>query len=97
MRAKAGDGQNSFGGVNDGGANTAAAATDSPPTDDAGAETLTVDDLEACFDNLANSAKAERPTLDKLVKSIAVLTITNSELVVTDKNWEGKIQPSSMK
>ena len=64
MRAKAGGVKNSFGGVNSGGANTAAAATKYPPTDDAGAEPFTVDKLEACFDNLTNAAKAERSTLD---------------------------------
>ena len=90
VRAKVGGGKNSFGGVNASGANTAAAATDSPPTDDAGAEPFTVNELEACFDNLANAAKAERSTLDELIKSIAVLTATNSELVETNKKWGGE-------
>ena len=92
VRAKAGGGKNYFGGVNAGGANTAAAAaaTNSPPTDDAGAEPFTVDKLEACFDNLANAAKAERSTLDKLVKSIAVLTATNSKLLATNTKWGGE-------
>ena len=90
MRSKAGGGKNSFGGVNAGGANTAAAATDSPPTDDAGAETFTVNKLEACFDNLDNAAKAERSTLYELVKSIAVLTTTNRKLVATNKKWGGE-------
>ena len=88
-RAKARDGKNSFGGVNADGANTAATATDSLPTDDAGAKTFTVDELEACFDNLANAAKAEHTALDELVKSIAVLTATNSGLVATNKKWGG--------
>ena len=70
MRAKAGGGTNSFGGVTPGGANAAgdtkhkpyaaAAATDAPPTDNAGNEPFTVGELEACFDNLTNAAKAER-------------------------------------
>ena len=92
VRAKAGGGKNSFGGVNAGGSNTAAAAaaTNSPPTDDAGAETFTVNKVEACFDNLANAAKAERSTLEKLAKSIAVLTAINSELVATNKKWGGE-------
>ena len=90
VRAKAGDGMSSFGGVNDGGINTAAAATVSLPTEDAGAEPFSVDDLEACFDNLANMAKAERTMLDELLKSIAVLTPTNSELVATNKKWGGE-------
>ena len=92
VRAKAGGGKNSFGGVNAGGSNTtaAAAATNSPPTDDAGAETFTVNNREACFDNLSNAAKAERSVLDDLVKSIAVLTATNSELVATNKKWGGE-------
>ena len=48
VRAKAGGGNNLFGGVNAGGANTAAAATtDSPPTDNADAEPFTIDNLEA--------------------------------------------------
>ena len=91
VRAKDGGIKNSFGGINAGGANTAAAAaTNSPPTDNAGAEPFTVDELEACFDNLANAAKAERSTLDELVKSIAVLIATNSELVATKKMGRGK-------
>ena len=90
VRSKAGGGKNSFGGVNAGGANTAAAATNSPPTDDASAEPFTVDKLEACFDNLDNAAKAERSTLYELVKSIAVLTTTNSKLVATNKKWGGE-------
>ena len=67
VRSKAGGGKNSFGGVNASGANTTAAATDSLPTNSAGDKPFTVDELEACFDNLANAAKAERSTLDKLV------------------------------
>ena len=90
VRAKAGGGKNSFGVVNAGGANTSAAATNSMPTDDAGVEPFTVHDLEALFDNLANAAKTERSTLDELVKSIAVLTATNSKLVVTYKKWGGE-------
>ena len=90
MRAKAGGGRNSFGGVNADGANTTAAATVSLPTEDAGAKPFSVDDLEACFDNLANMAKAERTMLDELLKSIAVLTPTNSELVATNKKWGGE-------
>ena len=89
-RAKARDGKNSFGGVNADGANTAATATDSPPTNNAGAEPFTVDELEVCFDNLANAAKAERSTLDNLVKSTAVLTATNIEIVATNTKWRGK-------
>ena len=64
VRSKAGGGKNSFGGVNASGANTVAAATNSPPTDASGAETFTIDEVEACFDNLTNAAKAERSTLD---------------------------------
>ena len=90
VRAKSGGGKNSFGGVNADGANTTAADTDSLPTDDAGAEPFTVDKLEACFDNLANTAKAERTTLNKLVIIIAVLTATNSKLVAAEKKWGGE-------
>ena len=90
VRAKAGGGKNSFGGVKAGGANTAAAATNYLPTKDAGAKPFTVYKLEACFDNLANAAKAERSTLEKLAKSIAVLTAINSELVATNKKWGGE-------
>ena len=43
--------------------------------------------FEACFDNLANAAKAEHTTLNKLVKSIAVLTATNSKLVAAGGKW----------
>ena len=68
-------------------ANTSAAATNSPLTDDAGAELFNVDKLEACFNNLANTAKAERTTLDELVKIISVLTATNRKLVVVNKKW----------
>ena len=96
VRAKAGCGKNSFGGVNAFSANTSAAATDSLLTDNAGAEPFNVDDLGACFDDLAKTAKAERTTLNELVKIIAVLTATNSKLVAVNKNGEGKIQPSSM-
>ena len=87
MRAKAGGGKTSFSGVNAGGANTTATSTDSPPTDDPGAEPFTVDKLEAYFDNLANVAKVERSTLDELVKSIVVLNDTNSKLMATNKKW----------
>ena len=87
VRAKSGGGNNSFGGLNAGGANAAAAATNSPPTEDSGAEPFTVDELEACFDNLANTAKAERTTLNELVKIIAVITATNSELVAANNKW----------
>ena len=95
--AKDGGGKNSFGSVNASGANAAAAATDSLPTEDAGAEPSTVDEIEACFDKLANAAKAERTTLKELVKNIAVLTAPNSELVAANKKWGGGIQPSSMR
>ena len=61
MGAKAGGGKNSFSGVNAGGANTVAASTNSPLTDNASAKPLTVDKLEECFDNLANTAKASAP------------------------------------
>ena len=64
VRSKAGGVKNSFGGVNAGGANTAAAATNYPLTDDAGAEPFAIDEVEACFDNLTNAAKTERSTLD---------------------------------
>ena len=100
MRAKAGGGKNSFGDVNPGGANTAgyikptpntaAAATDSQPTDDAGDYPFTVSKLEACFDNIANGGKAEQSSLDKLVKSLAALTATNSELVAANKKLAGE-------
>ena len=90
VRAKAGCGNISFGGVNAFSANTSAAATNFPLTDDAGAEQFNVDKLEACFDNLTNTAKAERTTLDELVKIIAVLTATNSELVAVNKKWGGE-------
>ena len=90
VRSKAGGSKNSFGGVNAGSANTTAAATDSLPADDAGAEPFTVNKLEACFDNLTNSTKVERSTLDELVKNIAVLTVTNRKLVATNKKWGGE-------
>ena len=100
MRAKVGGGNNSFGGVNPGGANaagsiqptlsTAAAATDSPPTDDASDDLFTVSKLEACFDNLANAAKAKQSSLDELVKSLAALTATNSEPVAANKKLAGE-------
>ena len=95
MRAKAGGWTNSFGGVNPVGANAAgdtkptpnvaAAATDSPPTDNAGDEPVAVGELEAFLDNLANVAKAEWSSLEELVKSLATLTTTNSELVAANK------------
>ena len=56
--------------MNAGGANAAAAATDSPPTEDAGAKPFAANKLEACFDNLANAAKAERTALKELVKAL---------------------------
>ena len=87
VRAKVGGGKNSFGGVNTGNANTAAAATNSPLTDDAGDEPFTVEKLEAWFDNLA---KVERSMLDELVKIIAVLTAPNSKLLVMNKKWGGE-------
>ena len=82
-------------GVNPGGANAAgdtkptpnaaAAATDAPPTDNAVDEPFTVGKLKACFDNLANAAKAERSSLEELVKSLAALATANSELVAANK------------
>ena len=99
VRTKAGSGKDSFVGVNPGGANAAtaatakvgganaaAAATNSPPMGDAGAEPFAVDELEACFNNLVHAAKAERTTLNELVKGITVLTVTNSKLVAANKN-----------
>ena len=95
VRAKAGGGTDSFGGVNPGDSNAAgdtkpkpnaaAAATDAPPTDNAGDKPFTVGELEACFDNLANAAKAERSSLEELVKSLVTPTTTNSELVAANK------------
>ena len=96
VREKAGRGNNSFGGVNAFSANTSDAATDSPLTDDSGAEPFNVDDMEVCFHELANTAKAERTTLNELLKIIAVLTATNSELVAVNKKWGGGNKPSSM-
>ena len=100
MRVKAGDGADSFGGVNPSGANAAghmnpkpnvaAVVTDSPPTNDAGNEPFTVGKLEACFDNLDNSVKAARTLLNELVKSLAALTATNSELVAANKKLAGE-------
>ena len=98
MRAKAGGGRNSFGGVNADGANTTAAATDSPPTDNIAAEPFTVDELEVCFDNRANEAKAECTTLDELVKKHYGAHRHEQQIRGGEKNnGEGKIQPSSMK
>ena len=97
VRVKSGGGADSFRGANPGGANAARnmvpgvpgsrpaaanTATDSPPTDDKNEAPFTAGELEAWFDNLANAAKAERATVDELVKSIAALTATNSQLVV---------------
>ena len=86
-----------FGGVNVGSANATAADTNSPLTEDASAEPFTVEELEACLDNLANAAKAERTTLDELVKRIAVITATNSKLVTANQKGGGRRQPSSMR
>ena len=94
VQAKAGGGNNSSGGVNAGGANAAAAATNYLPIEYAGAKPFTIDELEACFNKLANMAKSERTTLDELVKSIAVLTATNSELVAENKKMgRGEYNP----
>jgi hypothetical protein len=54
-------------------------------------EPFTLSDLEACFDNLANAARAERSTLDELVKSNSVLTTTNSELAKTNKSLTNEV------
>ena len=64
-------------------ANAASAAGDKRDNSDETA--VSIGDLEACFDNLANDAKVERTTLDELVKNESVLTTTNSELVAENK------------
>jgi len=83
VRVKAAGGANAFGGNNEGGANAASAAGDKRDNSDETA--VSIGDLEACFDNLANAAKVERTTLDELVKNASVLTTTNSELVAENK------------
>lgn len=65
-------------------------------------EPFSVADLEACFDNLANAAKAERETLDELVRSNAALTKLTAELVSTNKKlannvWDQQRQINSLK
>jgi len=90
VRAKAAGGKDSFGGSNAGSAN---AATNNTPTGGSGADdntAFTVDDLEACFDNLANAAKSERTTINELTKSNAVLTATNAELVAANKKLDNE-------
>ena len=81
VRVKAAGGANAFGGNNEGSAN-AASATDEERTNPDG---VSIGDLEACFDNLANAAKVERTTLDEMVKNVSVLTTTNSALVAENK------------
>ena len=44
-----------------------------------------MDDLEGCFNSLANAAVTGKDTLDTLTKSNATLTKTNSEMSATIK------------
>jgi hypothetical protein len=97
VRARASGGTNSFGGSNAGGANAATgnntsdgAAGGADADEDNGAA-FTVEDLEACFDNLASAAKAERSTLDELVKSNAALVRTNGELVAANNKLDQRV------
>ena len=88
VRVKAAGGANAFGGNNEGSAN-AASATDEERTNPDG---VSIGDLEACFDNLANAAKVERTTLDELVKNNGLLTTSNSELVAANREAAAEIK-----
>jgi len=93
VRAKAAGGSDSFGGNNEGGANAVLAGTNAVGADAAAGDhcnntnggAFSVAELESCFDNLANAAKAERATIDELVQNNSVLTTTNSDLVASNK------------
>ena len=53
---------------------------------------VTMDELEGCFDSLANAAVTGKDTLESLVNSNAALTATNAELSNTIKTQAAKIK-----
>ncbi len=57
---------------------------------------FTCDNLKAGFDNLANAARADQVTIGKLVKSNAVLTKTNEDLVSEVKKLSNYIAHLNM-
>ena len=96
-RTQAGvSGKNSFGGA---GAN---AATDEkqPPKQSTGSgsgggpptsNSVTLGDIEACFDNLANAARADQAAVSELAKNLTVLTETNKTLVAANEKLSKRV------
>ena len=55
-------------------------------------ESVTMDELEGCFDSLANAAVTGKDTLESLVNSNSTLTKTNAELSETIKTQVAEIK-----
>ena len=67
-------------------ANAMAAITKSEPTTTATMESFIITELEVCFDKLNNTVKAKYNTLDKLAKTLAAITTTDTDFVTTNSN-----------